>query len=246
MKAIKPTGDQLTRAKLEKNKAFSKLIRDKDVLLRSEIQKAAKDRGLWDEDKQKELDEIREQIIDGEAQLSRGGKTLDGKPFSRKEAKDLSMKMMELRSGFLRLNSTLSEFDQYTCEAAAEDAEFDYLCSVCILDDEDKAVFKDLADYKLRRDEEEVEKAAAELAKITTNYDPSWYDKLPEVAFLLKYKFINDDYRLINDDGHLVDSEGKLINEDGRFINEQNELVNEHGEKVDEDGKILDFVEFVD
>jgi hypothetical protein len=47
MKAIKPTAPNLINAKLEKNKTFARLIRDKDILLRSEISKAAQDRGLW-------------------------------------------------------------------------------------------------------------------------------------------------------------------------------------------------------
>jgi len=246
MKAIRPTAPNLTAAKLEKNKAFARLIRDKDMLLRSEINRAAQDRGLWDDKKQKELETIREKIVKGEAQLARGGKTLRGKPFTKAAAKKLALDMMNWRGRYLQLNQTLSEFDQYTVESYAENAEFDYLCSVCIVDDDDQPVFESLDDYKLRADEAEIEEAAAELAKLTTSYDDSWYDKLPEVAFLLKYKFVNDEYRLINDDGELVSDDGKLINKEGQLINKQGELVNEFGEVVDEDGNNVGFVDFVD
>jgi hypothetical protein len=246
MKAIRPTAPNLTAAKLEKNKTFARLIRDKDLLLRSEINKAAQHRGLWDDDKQKELESLRDRIVKGEAQLSRGGKTIKGKPFTKKAAKKLALDMMNWRGQFLALNSTLTEFDQYTVESQAENAEFDSLCSVCIVDDEDTQIFTDLNDYRMRSSEEGVEEAAAELAKLTTSYDDSWYDKLPEVAFLLKYKFVNEDYRLIDDSGQLVSDDGKLINKDGQLINEQGEPVNEFGEVVDEEGNIVDFVEFVD
>jgi hypothetical protein len=246
MKATKPTAENRTQATLQKNKAFARFIRDKDVLLRSEINKAAQERGLWSDEKQKELDKVRDKIIAGEAQLSRGGKTLKGKPFKKSAAKKLALDMMNWRGTFLKLNSTLNEFDQFTVESQAENAEFDSLCSACIVDDDDKPVFADLSDYKSRSSEPEVEEAAAELAKLTTSYDDTWYDKLPEVAFLLKYKFVNENYRLINDDGQLVDEDGKLINKEGQLINEQGELVNDFGELVDEDGKNVGFVEFVD
>lgn len=234
----KPTQKEIVDAKLHKNKVFAQLIRDKDLLLRSEINRVAKERGLWDDASQNELNDIKEKLSKGEAQLSRGGRTLSGEPFTRAQAKQLALDMMDWRGRFLELRSVLHEFDQYTIESQAENEEFDYLCSVCI------SSVESIQDYKARADE--LEEQASELAKLTNNYDDNWYDKLPEIAFLKKYKFIDDKYRLINEDGKLVDNDGKLINEDGRLIDEQGELVNEFGEKVDDQGNVLDFVEFPD
>lgn len=234
----KPTNKDIVASKLHKNRVFARLIKDRDLLLRSEISRVAKERGLWNDDLQKELDEIKDKLGKGGSQLSRGGKTRSGEVFTRSEAKKLAFDMMEWRSRFLELRSVLHEFDKYTIESQAEDEEFNFLCSLCI------EGVKDLQDYNDRA--EELEEEARELAKITNNYDDSWYDKLPEIAFLKKYKFIDDKYRLINEDGKLIDDDGKLISEDGRLIDEQGELVNEFGEKVDEDGNILDFVEFPD
>jgi hypothetical protein len=250
MKVIKPTGKQLTQAKLERNKTFARLIKSKDLLLRDEVSRVAKERGVWSDEKQLELDELRDVIIKGEAQLARGGRTLSGKAFSRTEAKELALEMMKARGDYFKLNMALSQFDQYTCESEADQAEFEYLCSVCILDDEDKLVFTSLDNYRERSDEEEVEKAAKELAKLIRNYDDeydeNWYDKLPEVSFLLRYKFVNKEYKLINEAGQLITEDGKIINEEGQLINESGELVNDFGERVDSDGNILDFVEFAD
>jgi len=244
MKAVKPTLKQKTEANLVKSKTFARLLRDKDVLLQSELVKAAEDRGLWDDAKQKKLDEIRTKILDGTAQLQRGGKTLTGEKFTREDAKKLSLEMMDLRAKFLELNSVLDNFQKYTCESQSEQAEFDYLCSVCILNDDDTPVFSDMSDYLNRAGEPEVQAAAAEVSTLLNNYDPGWYDKLPEVAFLLKYKFINEDYQLINEEGKIINESGKLVNKEGQLVNEHGELINEYGEKVDSDGNILDFVEF--
>ena len=246
MKAIKPTAAQRNAAKKHNNKTFARLLKDNDILLRAQIGRIAKERDLWDDDKEAKLEEVRKQIIEGEAQLSRGGKTADGEPFSKSDAKELALKMMDARSTFLILNSTLQEFDQYTCEAQAENAEFDYLCSVCIVDDDEKPLFKGIGDYRDKSDDPDIEAAAAELAKITTSYDEDWYDKLPEVSFLLKYKFVNGDYQLIDEDGNTVDESGNKVNKEGQLVNEQNELINEFGDRIDEEGNNLDFVEFVD
>lgn len=246
MKVVKPTLRQKTDANLAKSKAFAKLLREKDVLLRSELIKAAQDRGLWDDEKQKELDDVRQKILDGTAQLNRGGRTLEGKEFSRQQAKELAIEMMDLRARFLSLNSVLSEFEKFTCEAQSEEAEYDYICSVCILNDDDTKVFTSLEDFQNRREEPEIQEMVLELDNLVSDYDPNWYNELPEVNFLLKYKFINDEYQLINEDGKRVNEDGKLVNEEGQLVNEQNELINEYGEKVDSEGKLVEFVEFVD
>jgi hypothetical protein len=246
MKVVKPTLKQKTEANLVKSKTFARLLREKDVLLRSELVRAAQDRGLWSDEQQKELNEVRKEILDGELQLQRGGKTLTGENFSREQAKNLSIKMMELRGRYLNLNSVLGEFQQFTCEAQSEQAEFDYLCSVCILNDDDSVLFKSIEDYLSRSGEAEVMEAADSLSSLISDYDPNWYDKLPEVSFLLKYKFINDEHQLIDENGNIINDAGKKINKDGQLVNEHGELVNEYGEKVDSDGNILDFVEFVD
>lgn len=246
MKVVKPTMQQKTRASLEKSKTFARLIREKDVLLRSELKKAAHDRGLWDDKKQEELDAVRKKILDGDAQLKRGGKTLEGAPFSRAQAKKLALDMMEWRSEFLNLNSVLTEFEGFTCETQSEQAEFDYLCSVCILNDDDTPRFADINEYRSASNEEEVEVKAGELSALISDYDPNWYNQLPEINFLMKYKFINDEHQLIDEDGQLVNGTGHKVNKDGQLINEQGELVNDYGEKVDKDGNMLEFVEFVD
>jgi hypothetical protein len=246
IKVVKPTMQQKTRAALEKSKTFARLIREKDVLLRSELKKAAEDRGLWDDKKQEKLDEVRKKILDGDAQLSRGGRTLDGKPFSRAQAKQLALDMMDWRSEFLDLNSVLTEFDGFTCETQSEQAEFDSLCASCILNGDDTPMFADINAYRAGSNDPEVEKKAGELSTLINEYDPSWYNKLPEISFLMKYKFINDEHRLIDEDGQLVNGAGQKVDKDGQLINEQGELINDYGEKVDKDGKSLEFVEFVD
>jgi hypothetical protein len=246
MKIVKPTMKQKTQATLEKSKTFARLIREKDVLLRSELKKAAQDRGLWDDKKQEQLDAIRKKVLDGDAQLKRGGKTLDGKPFSRAQAKKLALDMMEWRSEFLNLNSVLTEFEGFTCETQSEQAEFDSLCASCILNDDDTPMFADINEYRTASDEEEIEAKAGELSALISDYDPNWYNELPEVNFLMKYKFINDEHQLIDEDGQLVNGTGQRVDKEGQLVNEQGELVNEYGEKVDKDGNMLDFVEFVD
>ena len=237
----KPNVQQLSESKLIKNRSFADGLK-KGSVLRASVRSKMKEQGVWNDDLQKELDVVTFKLLEGEAQLKRGGRTKTGDKFTRTQARKLAIEMMDLRSRFLELRSLMSTYDQFTVEAVAEADEFDYLCSVCIMDEDGESNFKDMEDFKEKSEEPYVVKAVTELAKLVYEYDDDWFKKLPEMDFLIKYGFMNNDLQFILN-GELVDKDGKRIDEFGRYLVE-GRTTNEFGDNVDEKGNIVDFVEF--
>lgn len=238
-----PTNKQLTEAQIHQAVVFAKALKS-GVQSRAGLNESLKEQGLWSDEKQNRVNEIRKILAESEAQLSRGAKTPDGKILSKDDAKQIATRMRELRNEYFNISSVLTEYDMYTAESQAENGKFELLCCRCILDEEGKPLFNTLDDYEEKKEEPYVIKAASELAKITNDYDKDWYKKLPEIKFLIKYKYMDEDGRLINSEGKWVDEKGRLVNKDYRLVNEQNQLINEYGDLVDDNGSVVDFVEF--
>lgn len=234
-----PNASDLQKSQMESNKVF-KMAVDGGSMLRSELNEYLKKRGLWNDEMEKQVTVIAEELFKLQKQLMKGG-------IKRSEAKKLCMKMRDLRIEQASLLYNTRQHDIYTAEAQAENAKFDYLVSVSVFDEEGNRYYKDIDDYKTHASEPAAVAVATALAEIVNNYDPDWEKKLPENEFLIKHGFVDDKLNFINKEKKLVDSEGRLINEDGHYINEAGELINRDGEKVDGNGlPIVEFVPLID
>lgn len=238
-----PTAKLLGESKIREAITFGTALKE-GVVLRAVLNTHLKTQGLWSDDSQKRVNEIRKELAEGEAQLARGAKTKEGNILTKQDAYKLAMRMRELRTEYFFITSVLTEYDKMTAEGRAENVAFEFLCSKCIVNEEGLPLFSSLDEYKENENEPYVEQAAAELAKITNNFDKDWFKKLPEIKFLIKYKFMNEDARLINEDGKLISETGELIDEEYRRLNKDNQLINEYGDLVDDKGNVLEFVEF--
>lgn len=245
---VKPTAKQLADAQLYSSKVFARLINDEQdgkptALLRSKLMDFMVKTGLWGDEQEKKLVALQDQIVKNENALKAGGIKLS-------EAKKLALETRRLRSEQFELVSKKNELDSRTAEGAAENARFNYLASVCLLDESGNKLFSSVEEYN-QADSEHVYKAAFELASMISTVDTKWEENLPENKFLKEYKFVDERLRLVNKDGHLVDGEGRLINEDGRFVaydeNNVQYFVDINGKKVDKDGNpIVEFTPFIE
>lgn len=229
-----PTALELQKAQMESNKVFRMAVESRS-LLRANLTRFLIEQGLWSEDTQKRLEELGSKIYAKEKLLLAGG-------MKRSEAKAICLEIKEYRLEQAKLLFAQRQHDIYTAESQAENAKFDFLVSVCVLNEEGERYFKNLDDYKNRATEEAAAEAAGLLAEIVNGYDPEWENKLPENRFLLQHGFVNDKFQFINKAGELVDSEGRRIDSDGNYINDKGEFINLKGELVDNDG--LPVVEF--
>lgn len=226
-----PSAEERTKAKIEYNKAVRKAI-ETGHIMRARLDGYIKDQGLWTDEMEKEDKELLERVNQAMKRLNAGDMKLS-------QARELALQIKKDRVELIRHRSVKNELDNITAEAFGEQAQFDYLVSVCtVYNETGEPYFKGLEDYKNRSTEDASYEAATHLATNLYNLQ-AYEDSLPENKFLKKFKFVDDKLRLINKAGHLIDEEGRLINEDGRFVNEAGEFVNIHGERVDSDGELI-------
>ena len=230
---VRPKASHLRKAQLEYNKSFRAAL-ESGALLRQKLDDYMKDQGIWNDDKEKEYNEIIEELNNNDILLKKGGIPL-------RDAKKKAMEMREKRSDLRVLIAERSAMDGNTAEGQADNARFNSLVLQCLLDPDNEApVIKDAKEYDDIADKPWVVDCAAQLANFLYDLDPDYEKNLTENKFLKDYKFVDQELRLLNKDGHAVDADGRLINEEGRFIgyddNDEVYFVNRDGEPINEEG----------
>lgn len=234
----KPTKKDLSASQIVYSKAWREAL-EGGAIVRAKLNDYLTKQGVWDSEKEKKFHDFQAKIAEKVNILNRGGIKIS-------KAKQTAIEIKKLRQDFTDLISERTNYDAMTAEGCADNARFDYLVTVCVLDpNTNLPLFDSLDDYNAKASEDWAIEAASQLANLVYGLDPKYEQNLPENAFLMKYKFTDDKGRLINKDGHLIDidKDGKerLIDEDGFFI-----AYNENGEsyRVDRDGKSIETVVF--
>jgi hypothetical protein len=222
------------------NQAFSDAIKSK-AIVRAKIDEILKEQGLWDDNKQNQLDEMQRSILEMERKLAKGGIGLS-------EAKQIALKIKDVRSDIRELIASRTSLDNNTAEGQADNARFNFLVSACtVYKDTNLPYFNNMEDYLGKSTSLVGLKAAQTLANMMYGLDNDYEANLPENKFLKKYKFVDEQWRLINKKGQLVDRDGRLLDDMNRYINEKGELVDKYGYRVDDKGEyILDSEPFLD
>ena len=246
---IRPDSKKLSEAQKVYNKYFRDAL-ESGALLRQRLDGYMREQGIWNDQKEKEYNELTERINKTEKKLAAGGMKLS-------QAKEAALEMRKDRIAFRNLIAERNSMDASTAEGQSDNARFNFLVSVCLLDEDTrKPLFANVDDYDKSADEPYVAEAAGTLASMMYNLDPDYEKTLPENKFLKRFKFVDKENRLINKDGHLIDSEGRLITEEGRFvayeedgtsyfIDKEGARLNEDGEYVLEDGAEPAFIDDV-
>lgn len=224
----RPTKDDNSEAQIVANKVFKDALMN-GALVRKTLENWLQEQGIWNEEKQRELDSIDEQTKDKLVQLKKGGIKLS-------EARDIAVDIRVTRARKNQLLMERNEYDDYTAEALSDNAKFDFLVSKCIKNKNGESYFNDVDEYQQHADEPFAVEAASKLAGMLYGLDENWEDNLPENQFLSKYKFVDEDLRLVNKDGKHVTTDGKLIDNDFRYIDENGNYVDYDGNPVDKDG----------
>ncbi len=215
---------------------------DSGAFLRIKLDEVAREQGLWDDDKEVKLNGIQREIFTNEKILNKGGINIS-------QAKSVALKIRELRLEITNLILNRSSLDPKSAEAQAENAQFDYYVSCCLVyNDTGKPYFDSLDGYLTDQKNPLAKLAGEKLAMLMFgDYEDGGDFKQPENKFLKEYGFVDKKLRLINKDGHLVDVENRLIDEDNRFIDENGKFVDLDGNPLDKDGEYaFDTKPFVD
>lgn len=222
------------------NQAFSDAVKS-GCIVRGRLEDLLKEQGLWDDNKQLKMTTLQQEILDGEKSLAKGGISINA-------AKQIAVKMKNLREDLRDLISVRTNLDNHTAEGQADNARFNYLVSSCLVyKDSKKKYFDNYEDYLNRASEPVAIRAAQVLANMLYGLDNDYEKKLPENKFLLKYKLVDENLRYINKDGKYVDIDGRLVDENGRYINDKGQFVDKNGNLVDDNGEyVTDFKPFTD
>jgi hypothetical protein len=230
-----PGAEEIKKSQIVYNRAFKQAL-DDGALLRQKLTAYMREQKLWNDAKQKQYDDLLEQIGEMEESLQKGGIRLTT---ARQIALDLRGKREEFRSLIAERNS----LDAASAEGQADNARFEELVRLCTINPENnQRYFSSESDYNESANQPWVVVAAEKLGNAMYGLDPNYEKNLEENKFLKEFKFVNDELRFINEDGHTVDSEGRLTNEDGRYIAYENDddykakknpyFVNKDGERV--------------
>lgn len=221
---IKPSPAVWQEATRVFNQTWSKSLKD-GLLLREAIEPYLKEQGLWDDEKEAQLQDFVKQISALEKKLSAG-------KMKKSEGREISLKLWDLRNEMRDLISRKTLIENNSVQSQAENARFNYLVSTCTVYNEtgDK-VFSSLEDY-LEQDEEWAFAAGSQMSNLLYNLDPDYEKNLPENKFLKKFGYVNEDLSLVDEQGRTVTRDGKLVDADGYYVNQEGERVTVNGEKI--------------
>ncbi len=241
---LQPNIKQITEANKIRRETFNSEL-EAGSLLRDQLEQELRKRKLWNDEREIEYQDLRNDIINMEYRLAKGGIKLS-------EAKQIALDMKQKRNQMVNLLSSRTDLDSNTCEGRADAARFNYLfANSLVYEDNNKPYFTNGLDEYLLRQNDPVALAGATEFFYLISETEQVDDNLPENKFLKKFKFINDKYQLIDKNGKLVDNKGRHINENGNFIQWTSDTeyiyVDINGRPLDEQGNFkIEYEPFLD
>ena len=246
-----PTVDEIKKANEVRAKTFNESLSRGD-LLRDQLETELRNRKLWNDNREQQYQTLRQEVLDGEFKLQKGGIKLN-------TARQVALEMSEKRETMVGLLSSRTDLDSNTCEGKADAMRFNYLFACCLVYDETEEQYfpNQLDDYLVKQDDEIAVAGATEFYYLISGSE-SLDQQLPENKFLTKFNFVDNELRLIDKDGKLVNEDGKHIDEDGNFVqwhkdgtstkvdpvgravNEAGDFDVEHSAFLDDDGTEID------
>ena len=144
--------------------------------------------GVWNDEKQKQVDEINQSIKDTLQPIKDGGVSLE-------DAKKAALKVQNLRLQLNIISSVVSSYDaDFTFESYADEAKRQYLLLNCVVDEKGKKVFnteKDIANAE----SDILIKANEVILQMLYGSIKDIYKSLPENEFLMDYGFMDEDLK---------------------------------------------------
>jgi len=244
-RVYEPTLEDQREANKVRNEAFHDALKSK-APLRAHLNSILKASGNWDEEQEKQVEDLTDKIDAAEKRLAEGGFELGETPVlkTRNSTEDTGYNLaLEIRGWRAQRRSLLTEvsrLDNNTAEGQADNMSFNYLVCACLVynttDKKDQKVYEKLEDYLNNSNDDVAFQAASKLANLMYSVGDDSEKALAENQFLTEFGFVDDKLRLVNGDGHLIDVDGRLINEDGRFVDLEGNFVDRDGNSITEEG----------
>jgi hypothetical protein len=229
----RPNNNLVKLADRHKSKAWNQAIQD-DVLTKKELSALMRKRGVWDETKDEQEDDITRRIVKLEQELYIGhGKRKPKVSEGRDIAIDIRRARMELRD----LIAERISLEDNTAESLADNARFDFLVAHCTYHENGSRVYNSFEEYNQQSADEIAFAAASALGEILYNLDSSFEKNLPENKFLNRFGLIDEGLSLIDPNtGGTIDTKGNRIDDEGYLLDDDDNRVDREGNKINEEG----------
>ena len=181
----------------------------KPAILNEALPKFLKEHGVWDQEKENKIEELKKEVVELEKIFEEGGISLE-------QAEQKAYELRDKRLQILSISSYKSSYSDLTAENVAEDAKFNYILSQCLVDGEGKKVFESHEAFMSAEDvnEELIETAAIILSSVLNGDLMEFYKGLTENKFLLDYGFVDENLQKKGEEKKFkpfLDKEGKPV-----------------------------------
>lgn len=229
---VRPSRKDVADARREHVRVLTALLRE-GALLAKEVDNVARQRNLWDDDREKRAREIGEEIrallpvVKGQVEKT-----------TKAAARAAAIRIRVLRMELMDIGEERRSLYRLTAEDKASDAEFHFLLVRCVRTNDNRPVWATV-DQMVEDERDELrDKAVQALMRLYYGADSATVQRdLPENQFLLAHGYCDADLTLVDPaTGRRVDVEGRPIDEKGRLVDADGHLVDERGVRINEDG----------
>ncbi len=225
-----PKASDIREADKIRSKAYHEAYLKEKMPLAITAREEAMRRGIWDEEKQKQLRDAQTELNKCEETLTKSRHLKIGGPgdMSPDTMFQIALKCQELRNRILDLRTVFADVERNTVEGYSENERQNYLIyALTVYKDSGERFFSSFDDFKnstVSTEENQDKFTAATMAymtyqaRILGDYQKNLSDT-PENKFLHRFKFVDDQGRFLKE-GKLVNVGGELVNEDGIPLSE--------------------------
>jgi hypothetical protein len=156
---------------------FREAMREPGAWLQAQVSDIAKKTGVWSDETEARVEEIRKELLALETKLSKGG-------YELAEAKADAERMQQLRADYLEITMILGTLSSSSVEGQAESAEADYCMFLALKKDNGEKYCADFDDFLTKKEEND---PVVLMATIQSSGNLDFWQKLPENKFLNTY-----------------------------------------------------------
>jgi hypothetical protein len=208
-------------AEVERRKFVAAAIKGSDknpVLMRNQVESFLRENNIWTATDEQRQRDIANEISLAFAKLNKGG-------ISVSEGRKLAILITQKRNESIELLAKRRAFDETTLEAGSEDAFVDYLVYLCTMRPSGERFWDSLEAMVGDSDTELYLEAHAALQSFIYGIEDNYIDTLPEIQWLKKFGFIDDEYRYVDrKTGKRVNVSGDPIDVEGDEDEEMQEV----------------------
>jgi len=210
-------------------KASSMILQkgSKKLLSRQELDTFLKESKIWTDEDESKIQKLSEEISELLNEIRKGGQKAS-------VGRKLCISVYEKRMEIVKISAKRQRFDDITIESFAENERNDYLVYACTYyKDTGTRYWESFEDMKNDKASVIYRTAFEEVYKLVYDIKPDFEKNLPEIKWLQKYGFIDNELRFVDrKTGQKVDKSGQPIQETEKKI--QNVLDNLQGDIKEE------------